>query len=110
MHGLLNKSNKRKAEQISPRVSKLELASAKTSAKDETELAPKDADTHADVSAELLEESSSLSSTEDEVNELPTPTGATHPKGFKELPFRVDKFSGSSKELTLKYGWRTSWN
>jgi len=32
----------------------------------------KDADTHADVSAELQEDSSSLSSTEDEVNELAT--------------------------------------
>jgi len=73
------------------------------------EVTPRDTDTHADISAELLEDSSSLSSTEDEVNELPTPTGATHPKGFKELQFRVDKFSGSSKEADLKYGWRTSW-
>ena len=66
LHGLLNKSNKRKVEQITARVSKLELTSAKTTAKDETEVMPKDADTHADVSAELLEESSSLSSTEDD--------------------------------------------
>ena len=61
-------------------------------------MTPRDTDTHADISAELLEDSSSLSSTEDEVNELPTPTGVTHPKGFKELRFRINKFSGSSKE------------
>ena len=98
LHGLLNKRN---AEQITARVSKLELASAKTTAKDETEVTSKDADTHADVSAELLEDSNSLSS---EVHELPTPTGATHPKGFKELRFRVNKFGGSSKEADFE-GW-----
>ena len=54
--------------------------------------------THVNQSAESLEKSSGSSSAEDEVIELPTPTSATHPKGFKELRFRVDKFSGNSKE------------
>ena len=75
---------------------------AKTTTKDETEVTPKDADTLADVSAELQEDSSSSSTTEDKVNKLPTPTGATHLKGFKELRFRVDKFSGSFKEADFE--------
>ena len=54
--------------------------------------------THVNQSAESLEESSGSSSAEDEVIELPITTVATHPMGFKELRFMVDKFSGNSKE------------
>ena len=63
-------------------------------------MTPRDTDTHADISAELLEDSSSLSSTEDEVNELPTPTGVTHPKGFKGCDLESINLVEAPKKLT----------
>ena len=96
LHGLLSKSSTSKAEQITAGVAKLELTSVKGASQSEVEAKP--TVTHVNQSAESLEESSGSSSAEDEVIELPTPTGSTHPKGFKELRFRVDKFSGNSKE------------
>ena len=47
--------------------------------------------------------SSDSSSSEDEEGvEQSTPTGSTHPKGLKELGFRVDKFSGNTREADFE--------
>ena len=106
LHGLLGETRKHKAGQITAGVAKLELASAKNaSTKSETEVKPKpvDIDTHADLPAKSLEESSDSSSSEDEEGvEQYAPTGSTDPKGFKELRFRVDKFSGNTREADFE--------
>ena len=105
VNGLLGDTHKHKAGQITAGVAKLELASAKNaSTKSETEGKPKpDTDTHADLPAKLLEEFSGLLNSEDEEGvEQYTPTGSIHPKGFKELRFRVDKFSGNTREADFE--------
>ena len=105
LHGLLDEMHKHKAGQITVRVAKLELASTKNpSTKNETEVKPKaiGTDTH-DLHVELLEESSGLSSLEDEEGVgQSTPTGTTHFKGFKELWFRLDKFNGNTRDADFK--------